>query len=190
MTRLVLIWFKCFSTEKSMKVWLLKARPRTPVEWLAITAVFAILVAILISETKWASSGSLMIPVDVEVFDADSATPIEGAFVAIVWAPPATSEFERHQYRDQLSNGFSSIKETGVQTDVAGRATIDQKFRTGANHDRPIAQAHTRWYWVLVSAADYGSVAVPLRYESMTSKDLKAVGRLPAYLGLTRLKTE
>ncbi|GAB5445111.1 MAG: hypothetical protein Fues2KO_54600 [Fuerstiella sp.] len=173
-----------------MKVWLLKARPRTPVEWLAIAAVFAILVAILISETKWASSGSVIIPVDVEVFDAYSATPIEGAFVAIVWAPPATSEFELHEYRDKLSNGFSAINETGVQTNVAGRATIDQQFRTGANHKMPIAHVHTRWYWVLVSAADYGSVSVPLRYESMTSKDLKAMGRLPAYVGLTRLRTE
>ncbi|MEQ9410675.1 MAG: hypothetical protein RIK87_23260 [Fuerstiella sp.] len=167
-----------------MKFRLLKARPKTLLEWLVVAAIVAILAALLIPPAKWASSGSVTIPVDVVVFDAHSAKPIEGAFVAIVRAPPASGEFELNEYQEGLSNGFSAIHEIGVQTDVSGLATIDQEFRTGANHERPISHAHTRWYWVLVSADDYGSVAVPLRYESMATKELKTQGRFPAYVGL------
>ena len=173
-----------------MKSWLLKARPKTLVEWLVVAAIVAILAALLIPPAKWASSGSVTIPVDVVVFDAQSAKPIEGAFVAIVWAPPATGEFELHEYQERLSSGFAAIEEIGPQTNDAGLVIIDQEFRTGANYERPTPYAHTRWYWLLVSAKGYGSVAVPLRYESMASKDLKAMGRLPAYVGLIRQRTE
>lgn len=173
-----------------MNSWLLKAHPKTLIEWLVIAAIVAILVAVVVPQPKWASSGSVTIPVDVVVFDARSATPIEGAFVAIVWAPPATGEFELHEYFDRLSSGFSAINKIVAKTNGAGIATIDREFRTGASHKRPISHAHTSWYWVLVSADDYGSVAVPLRYESITSKELKALGRLPAYVGLARVRTE
>lgn len=173
-----------------MKSWLYKARPTTLIEWLVVAAIIAILVALLTPQTKWASSGSVTIPVDVVVFNAHSATPIEGALVAIVWGPPATGEFELHEFQDHLSRGFSAIEEIGAKTSGAGIAAIVHEFRTGASHKRPISHAHTRWYWVIVSAEDYGSVAVPLRYESMTSNELSARGRLLAYVGLNRVGTD
>lgn len=167
-----------------MKSWLQKALPITLIEWLVITAVVAFFVAILIPRTKWASSGSVTIPVDVVVFDVHSATPIEGALVAIVLALPATDEFELHEYQDRLSNGFSAIQDIGVQTDLFGLATIDQEFRTGASHERQDSHAHTRWYWLLVEAENFGSVAIPLRYESMSTQSIIGDYRLPAYVGL------
>lgn len=169
---------------------LLRGRRFTLIQWLVVAAVAAIMVAMFVPGTKWASSGAVTIPVDVLVFDPQAAAPIEGALVAIVWAPPATGEFEVAKYQSDLSEGFSAIEEIGSRTNREGVATIPHEFRTGANHERPASYAHTRWYWLLVAAEGYGSVAVPLRYESMVTKELKTQGRLPAYVGLTRTNSE
>jgi len=160
-------------------------RRTTLVEWLTIFALFAVLAALMISGQPWASSGSLTIPVDVTIFDVLTSRPIENALVSIVWSPPASEAFALDSH-EQLAGGLSAIELLGKRTDPSGRATIQQEFRTGANHTRPEPHAHTRWYWLLVSADGYGEVAVPLRYESLTTKSLKQLKRLPAYVGMAQ----
>ncbi len=173
-----------------MRTFLQKVWPKTLIEWLILIAIVAILVALLLPPVKWASSGSVTIPVDIVVFDAMTAAPIEGADVAIVWAPPATGEFQLHEYTERISPGLQAMDGIAATTNDSGMATIDHEFRTGANYERPQTHAHTRWYWLLVSADGYGTVAVPLRYESMTSAELRRQGRLPAYVGLVRFESE
>lgn len=153
--------------------------------WLVMAAVSILLIALLLPQPKWASSGTVTIPVEIHVFDVHSAKPIEGAIVSIIWSPPANGEFELHEYQERLSSGFLAIKETGMKTNDAGIAVIQQELKTGANHERPTSHAHTRWYWLLVTADDYGGVAVPLRYESLPTQELKEMESLPAYVGLT-----
>jgi hypothetical protein len=173
-----------------MTTWLKKAYPKTLIGWLTLIAMVAVLVAVIIPEAKWGSSGSVTIPVDVVVFDALTAKPIEGAYVAIVWASRATSEVELQRHKANLSGGLSVIERIGTKTDHAGLATIDHEFGTGANYKHPQSHADTSSYWLIVSADGYGSAAVPLRYQTMTTKALREQGRLPAYVGLSRVKSE
>jgi hypothetical protein len=171
-----------------MRLQLSTALPKTVLEWLIIAVIIAIIVLLLLPASEWASSGTINVPVHVVVFDGETASPISDAVVAIIWAPPATGDFALERYHEYFSAAWKSMAagKMGVSTGPDGSITIDFEFRTGASHVNPEPRAHTRWYWLLVSAEDYGAVAVPLRYDSMTTKSLRQQKSLPAYVGLVR----
>ncbi len=167
--------------------------PKTLIEWLAVVAIIAILIALLVPPVQWASSGSIRIPVQVVVFNPETGEAVQDARVAIVRGLPAGEEFSLADHRERLS-GLKELLaagdigalngSVGAGTGSDGTVTLDVEFRTEASHKNPVPRAHTRWYWVLVSADRHGTVAVPLRYESLTTKQLREQKTLLAYVGL------
>lgn len=170
------------------KSWLRNARPKTLLEWLILVAVVAILVAIILPGAKWASSGELNVPVVVTVFDATTIMPISKAVVGIVRAP-VVEELLSNEYCENVTLGAARLREFGTITNESGKATIVQTFDTGANHNRPVSHAHTASHWVLATAEGYGTVAIPLRYQSIETKKLMSQGHLPAFVGLVKAQT-
>lgn len=162
------------------------ALPKTLLEWLVIAAIIAILVALLLPAREWASSGTIVVPVHVVVFDGETMLPITDAVVGIFRAGPATEDFSRDVYRETFSSAWSTMAkgEFGSRTGADGSVTIEFEFPTGASHVNPEARAHTRWYWLLVSSKEYGAAVMPLRYESITTKSLRQQKILQAYVGL------
>src|SRR5690606_10627077 len=154
-----------------MSHWLSKIYPKTIIEWLIAVVVIAILVALLLPPVRWASSGSVALPIEVVVFDMQTGLPIDGAQVTLVRAPPPTDKLDIQELSASFSTALARINERGVRSNPSGIAQIDQEFATGANHDQPVSHAHTESYWVLVSATKYGHVAMPLRYESLAMQD-------------------
>lgn len=159
-------------------------------EWTVLAVIAVVLAALLVPDAEWASSGTLRMPVRVVVFDAETAAPIAGATVALVRAPPPTAEFELTEYRDRFSWTWLAVDrgEILTRTLTDGCVTIPTAFTTGASHRNPESRAHTRWQWVLVAADGYGRVAIPLRYESMKSNELRREGTLTTAVGLAREK--
>lgn len=133
-----------------------------------VVALLTIVVAIVLPEAKWASSGSIKIPVRVFVFDASRGKPIADSRVVIFRAPPLLSErslAESRELYDPENVERAPITMQGATGDD-GMAVIEVEFRTGASHNRPTPYAHLRWGWVYVHADGYGAVVVPVRYES------------------------
>ena len=165
-------------------------RPTSRVEWLIVIAILVILLALVVPSAKWASSGTIEIPVHVVVFDASDATPIANALVAIVRAPPGSGEYSLDEYRDRLSPDLLVMRD-GIdhhETGTDGAATIECRFPTGASHLHPEARAHIHWYWVMVSAEGFGAVVTPLRYNSRTTMSLREQSEIPFVVGLTAPK--
>ena len=162
------------------------ALPKTLLEWLVIAVIIAILVALVLPDSEWASSGTIVVPVHVVVFDGGTALPIKDAVVGIVRAPPATGDFAHDEYREAFSSAWSAMAkgEFGSRTGADGSVTIEFEFPTGASHVNPEPRAHTRWFWLLVSSKKYRAVVVPLRYESISTKSLREQRILQAYVGL------
>jgi hypothetical protein len=166
--------------------------PKTLIEWLVVAAIAAVLIALLVPPVQWAD-GSIKVPVKVVVFNPETGQPVQDARVAIVRGLPASEEFSLADHRERLS-GLRELLvagdlgtlngSVGAGTGRDGTVTLDVEFRTGASHRNPVPRAHTRWYWVLVSADRCGTVAVPLRYESLTTKQLREQQTLSAYVGL------
>lgn len=163
-----------------------KVLPRNVIEWLIFATVVAILVALILPGVEWAASGEIDVPVRVVVFDALKTLPIEDARIDIVRALPADADFDVSELHNSIAARLAEL-ESGdaiAKTDSKGSATIVSNFTTGASHTRPKAHAHMNWYWVLVSAKGYGSVAVPLRYESIPTEQLREQEFLPVSVGL------
>ena len=162
------------------------ALPKTLLEWLIIAVIIAILVALVLPDSEWASSGTIVVPVHVVVFDGGTALPIADAVVGIVRAPPASGDFALDEYREPFSSAWSAMAkgEFGSRTGADGSVTIEFEFPTGASHVNPEPRARTRWYWLLVSSDGYGAAVVPLRYESISTKSLREQRILQAYVGL------
>jgi hypothetical protein len=154
---------------------------------LALVAFLAVLVALILPATKWASSGDIRFPVRVFVFDATRGVPIANARVAIFWAPLLSGvetlqenrEFFRSVDLDQIRDDVGGV------TKSDGTVVIDYKFRTGANHERPITYAHLRGTWVRVQVEGYGGVVVPVRYDSLPTATLREQKELVVPVGLT-----
>ena len=166
--------------------------PKTWIEWLVVVAIAAILVALVIPETKWAADGSIDVPVRVHVFDADAMQPIEGARVALIRGPLAGDSVALDEYRDRFESGWKAMKDGwfGETTQADGFATIDCKMPTGSSHKNPESRAHASLFWVLVSSDDHQRVAVPLRYQSIPTKSLQEEGVLPVFVGVVRREVE
>ncbi len=162
-----------------------RARHSTRIEWLALVAVVAVLTALVIPETRWASSGSLRLPVHVTVFDAAEGRLIPRADVSIFHASPAA---DRSEIPGPVSEDFvmSSTQNGRGITGDDGTAVIDYEFRTGASNASPAPKAHLRWEWVMVSADGYEAAVVPVRYNSVPTQTLRSEKQLSVLIGLMK----
>lgn len=156
----------------------------TLIESLAVVAIIAVSLALLLPTTKWASSGNIRFPVRVLVFDAASGAPIENAEVGIFRAPPVVdlTSLEEGPGNYNPSNRIRDA-DRGV-TNAGGAVVINYEFTTGASHVRPAAHAHLRWSWVSIKSEGYGSLVVPVRYESLPTAALRAQKELLVTVGL------
>jgi len=163
-----------------------RIRRATVVEWLVAIVLLAVPVALILPGVKWASSGSIRVPVHVFVFDAVSGKPIADARVIIFHAPPVQGEKSLAESRELFDPEYVERLPSTMQggTDEGGTAVIDVEFRTSASHERPEPYAHVRWEWVYVQAAGYGSVVVPVRYESQPVATVRQQKELPVSVGL------
>jgi hypothetical protein len=175
-----------------MRLRLSMAWPKTILEWLVIAVIIAILVALVVPDVEWASSGTIVVPVHVVVFDGKTMLPLADAVVGIVWAPPASGDSTLDKYREPFSSAWIAMArgEFGSRTGADGSVTIEFEFPTGASHVNPESRAHTRWYWLLVSSKENGAAVVPLRYESISTKSLREQRMLQAYVGLLDRRPE
>jgi hypothetical protein len=175
-----------------MRFTLANLLPNTLIQWLVLIAIVTVVIALLVPPARWASSGDIEIPVRIVVFDAATSEPIEEASVAIVRAMPPMDQADPAEYHEHFLVAWERLSEgtIGSMTDTDGSAIIVVQFSTGASHTNPTPRAHLRGHWIIVSAGEYGSVAVPLRYESMTTKSLREQQPLPAYVGLMRHSTD
>ena len=172
--------------------------PKTWIEWLVVVAIVAVLVALVVPETKWAADGSIDIPVRVHVFDAETMRPIQGARVAVVRGPVALEGASLGEHQDDFSRAWATILDGqhGDTTSADGIATIDYSFHTSASYKtsesirNPTMRAHVRSHWIFVASEFHDRVAVPLRYQSIPTKSLREEGVLPAFVGLVRRESE
>jgi len=166
--------------------WNLRLRRPSLVKSLVLVTIIAILVALLLPGAKWAADGSIEIPVRVRVFDAAEARPIQGAEVAIFRAPAPLPTFAIDEYRDRFSREY--LEQVAAHdrhvTSNDGSVVIVHEFRTGASHKNPEFRAHLSWAWVMVVAQGYGTVVVPVRYESAPTNDIQKQGELFVAVGL------
>jgi hypothetical protein len=161
-----------------------RLRRVTFLEWLIVAATVGIVTALLLPATKWASSGSVNVPVRVVVFDAARSRPIGHARVLLFRAPPygVVAEPENdgkdtnpfHPY-GPAGDRFGLVE--GV-TGTDGVAVIQYTIGTGTNHNRPVTRAHVDWMWVEVQAEGYGGVIVPVRHVSVPAADIRKSGEL------------
>jgi hypothetical protein len=105
---------------------------------------------------------------------------------AVVWGPPAMGEFESTEYQGRFSTTWSAFDRGEIQTRTLadGSVTIPTELRTGASDGNPKSRAHTGSYWVLVALQGDGRVAIPLRYEAVSTEELRNKGSLTAMVGL------
>lgn len=157
----------------------------TLTEFLVVITITLILIALILPSVKWASSGSIQLPVRIVVFDAARARPIEGAQVAILWAPPLVGERKIEEYRDRFpADLFEDLAaEDRHLTGAEGTVVVDHEFQTGGSHRRPV-HAHLRWYWVMVVAEGYNGVVIPVRHESQQTAFLRDQKELLVTIGL------
>lgn len=161
-------------------------RRPTIVECLVAIVLIGILVALVLPGVKWASSGSIRVPVRVFVFDAASGKPVPDARIIVFPAPPVQSPTSLAQFRELYDPENVERRPVTMQggTGEDGTAVIDVEFRTGANHERPVSYAHLRWHWVYVQAEGYGAVVVPVRHESLPVATVRLQKELPVSIGL------
>lgn len=161
-------------------------RRPTLIEILLAIAIVAVLVALIVPATKWASSGSLRFPVRVIVFDARQSTPIANADVAIFRAPPLPHPNALAENRGRFDPEESALRSDirRGSTGADGAAVVEYEFRTGATHERPTPYAPLRWVWVAVRAEGYGAVVVPVRHEPQPVETLRDQGEFVVPVGL------
>ena len=154
----------------------------TLIELLTVTAVIAVLIAIFLPPAKWASSGTITVPVRVLVFDPVHEKPVANAHVTIIRSPPLRDLDDLQSIKEQLPTELPSV------TSESGAVVINYEFRTGASQVRPKPWAHLTWAWIVVKADGYGGVVVPVRYESQTTSDVRENGELLVTIGLLPTK--
>lgn len=162
----------------------------TRIGCLLIVITIAILVVIVIPYIPWASSGTIRFPVRVFVFDATQRTPISEATVAVFQSPPVLGPnslaSDDRPFRAEHVRLIADAVHGTTGTD--GMAVLEFEFKTSANNTRPSPHAHTRWAWVEVHAAGYGTVVVPVRHDSMKTADMRKLGELLVPVGLVAIE--
>lgn len=144
----------------------------TRMELAVISAIICVLVALIVPQGKWASSGDITIPVQVVVFDPVTAKPVVRARVAI-------SRFRWAFDRNDMPQAQNLLVDAPRHaTDDAGFVTIEHKFSTGANYERPVTHAHLNGAWVIVDADGYGQVLVPINNTSFPAGELRKWGKV------------
>jgi len=136
----------------------------TKLEWVVVALIVVVLVALLNSQAQWAGSGSRVMPVLVDVFDAASGKPIIGAKVTVMPGSSAYAGFEfRHQFWPEIHESTDDRIQHGV-TNETGQVRLEHEFPTSSGPSG--VWVSLRRGWVCVTAHDYGAVVVPVRYDS------------------------
>jgi hypothetical protein len=159
-------------------------RKPTVIELLVVVATITILLALILPATQWAARGDIRLPVRVLVFDAARGRPIANAHVGIFRAPPIRGLKSFEETPDQYDPRNHVRGEDSGTTGADGAVVIEYEFRTGANHERPTMYAHLTWAWVSVQAEGFGSIVVPVRYESQPTATLRKQTELLISVGL------
>lgn len=149
-------------------------------------AIIVALVAILLPTIQWAASGHIQLPVRVLVFDAVRGRPIANAHVGIFRALPLDDLKSLQGRQDEYRPRKHVPGDDCVKTSDDGAAVINYEFATGANHERPTMYVHLTDVWVNVAAEGYGSIVVPVRYESAPRATLQKQKEIVVSIGLIR----
>jgi len=142
----------------------------TSIETLVIGVIVAVVVMLLIPKVKWASSGSLRVPVRVTVVDGKTQEPIFGAKVVV---------FEGTQERvTELSEGAWQT------TNKTGSVEVEYEFETGASSERPVSLVHLDRVSVAAQAEGYEGKVVRLREIWQPTEEIRASGEILVSVGL------
>ncbi len=154
------------------------------IEILIVLLIIAILVALLRPGVQQASSGSVVFPVRVFVFDAVHGVPIEGAQVGITHTSGIYSLEDKTINLSRWPSSSSESDYLTAKTDEKGIALIDQKFYTGAGNRHPESSTHLPGAWVLVSAEGFGSMTIPVSNYSKKTARIREQGEIFVSIGL------
>ncbi len=154
------------------------------IEILVVLAILAIVVALLLPSKQWASSGEIVVPVKVLVFDAVEGKPIEGASVGVKRGYGIFSVESSHEYLKRWPKPENLAFALSETTNENGFVEVDQRFHTGASHRRPESHTHLRGVWVSVSADEYGAVTVSVSHASIETAKLREQGEILVPIGL------
>ena len=156
--------------------------------WISVIVVVSIF---LIPQQRWASSGTLLIPVQVTVFNLMTGEPIAEAAVTIIRAYSVHSHLPLEEYSELLRQGVHPGQVPRPQagfssglTGPDGMVSIPVEFETSASHASPQPKAHTHRHWVVVSAPGYPAIAYPLSDRFHETKTLKSRHGLQTQIGL------
>lgn len=159
-------------------------RKPKPTELLLVIAIIVAVVATTLPATKWAASGHIALPVRVLVFDALRGRPIANARVGIFQASPPDDLKALDERPGEYAPKRQVLVDDSGTTSVGGAVVINHEFTTGANYERPTMQVHFRGVWVNVEAEGYGSIVVPVRYESQPVATLREQKEVLVSVGL------
>jgi hypothetical protein len=148
--------------------------PSTKLEWAVIVLIVVILFTLLWPATESAWSGTRVVPVLVEVFDATTGKPVAGARVSIV---RSRIPDPKERYKEQFPAEIHDINVDGLDhgvTDESGRVRIKHQFRSGGGQHGTVTNS---WVflnggWVCVEADGFGGVVVPVRHEDTRTADV------------------
>lgn len=156
---------------------------------LLFLAFIAILAALLIPPTKWASSGELKVPVHVLIFDAATQQPLPEATVILFRSSPWYDDEDflkslgDHSPKDPEEPFWAPVR--GI-TDARGQVIIPFGFKTGANYERPEPYARPNYVWTRIAAKDYGGAIVQVWPHSVATKELKQQKQIRLAVGLLK----
>ena len=157
-------------------------------EALVVAAIIVVLVALLLPATQWVADGSRKFPVRIYVFDASRKIPIEGAKVSLFRAPRIDGQSLRIPDWGYRAPGTSRLVAEPFEslTNELGYVESTVEFMTSASSRQPTPHTHLTWVWVEVHAEEYGTVVVPVRYESEPTAQVREQGQLLVPIGLVR----
>lgn len=157
----------------------------TKLEWFVIAILVVGLAVLLFAPRQWASSGRMLVPVRVVVFDAATHKPIQGASVRIVRCQASLEEVAGNGPQKVSASDFSEPTDLRL-TDADGAAVVPVEFTTGASHKNPQSKLHTDFYWISVSTNGFGKALLPIRHEPINRKWMSEQTFLPVYVGMSQ----
>ncbi len=142
----------------------------TSIETLVIGVIVAVVVMLAIPTVKWASSGSLRVPVRVTVVDGRTQEPISGAKVAV---------FQGTQ------EGATELSEEAWQaTNGTGSVEVEYEIETGASSERPVSLVHLDRVRVAAQAEGYEGKVIRVREIWQPTDEIRASGAIEVLVGL------
>lgn len=137
-----------------------------------VCCLASIVVALLLPETQWASTGQINATIQVIVTDVKTQTFVENASVEIIKTSWLSEDYDAKSVASTMQTPQTNQAQTH-KTDENGQVLLTQTFSTGASHRNPLSRADTSRYSALVSHQSYGCVAIPLRYSPTPTEQLK-----------------